>query len=179
MPDLPQFGVLPDAYLVPDLLVPGLKLVFCGTALGRRSARDRAYYAHPNNLFWRTLHEVGLTPTRFVPGEYTRLLEHGIGLTDLAKRHFGNDADLPGDAFDATALAQKIATYAPGMVAFTSKKAASGFLGRPTGKIPLGEQQERIGETRLFVLSSPSGSARGRWDRTVWEELVRAIERPG
>ena len=175
MSQLPSSGLLPDAHLVPDLLKPGLKLVFCGTALGRRSAQDRAYYAHPNNLFWPTLHEVGLTPTRFAPSDYPRLLEHGIGLTDLAKRHFGNDAELPSDAFDAAALAEKIAAYAPAMLAFTSKKAASGFLGRPTGKIALGEQEERIGGTRLFVLPSPSGSARGRWDRSLWERLARAV----
>ncbi|MBN8832587.1 MAG: mismatch-specific DNA-glycosylase [Sphingomonadales bacterium] len=175
MSELPSFGLLPEAHLVPDLLAPGLKLVFCGTALGRRSAQDRAYYAHPNNLFWRTLHEVGLTPTRFAPDDYARLLDHGIGLTDLAKRHFGNDAQLPGDAFDAAALAEKIEAHAPAMLAFTSKKAASGFLGRPTGKIALGEQEEKIGATRLFVLPSPSGAARGRWDRALWERLARAV----
>ena len=168
-------GLLPEDHLVADLLAPGLKLIFCGTALGRRSAQERAYYAHPNNLFWRTLHEVGLTPARIAPTDYAHLLEQGIGLTDMAKRHFGNDVDLPADAFDAAGFAQKIAFHAPAMVAFTSKKAASAFLGRPTGRIALGEQAERIGATRLFVLCSPSGAARGRWHRAVWEELARAV----
>lgn len=169
---LPRSGTLPDAHLVPDLLAPGLRLVFCGTALGRRSAQERAYYAHPNNLFWRTLHEVGLTPERIAPQDYARLLDHGIGLTDLAKRHFGNDDELPADAFDREALRAKILLHAPAMLAFTSKKGASGFLGRPTGQIALGLQPERVGATRLFVLPSPSGAARGRWDRGVWEELA-------
>ena len=39
----------------------------------------------PGNRFWRTLHEVGLTPTELRPDEYARLLNHGIGLTDLAR----------------------------------------------------------------------------------------------
>lgn len=173
MPDLPQFGLLPDAHLVPDLLAPGLRLVFCGTALGRRSARERAYYAHPGNLFWRALHETGLTPERIAPRDYARLLEHRIGLTDLAKRHFGNDVALPADAFDVAALREKIERHRPVMLAFTSKTGAGAFLGRPTGRIALGPQEERIGETTLFVLPSPSGSARAYWDRSVWEELAR------
>ncbi|MBO9575255.1 MAG: mismatch-specific DNA-glycosylase [Sphingobium sp.] len=175
MPRLPRSGLLPDTHAVPDLLMPGLRLVFCGTALGRRSAEERAYYAHPNNLFWRTLHEVGLTPERFAPRDYERLLEHGIGLTDLAKRHFGNDAELPADAFDVEALRAKILDHAPGVLAFTSKTGASGVLGRPTGRIALGLQPERNGKTRLFVLPSPSGTARGYWDRSVWEVLAATV----
>ncbi len=175
MASLSRSGLLPDGHAVPDLLVPSLKLVFCGTALGRRSAEQRAYYAHPNNLFWRILHEVGLTPERIAPRDYARLLDHGVGLTDLAKRHFGNDDELPADALDAEALRTKIMDFAPAMLAFTSKKGASIFLGRPTGRISLGLQPERIGDTRLFVLPSPSGTARGYWDGTVWSALAKEI----
>ena len=177
MSQLSRSGLLPDTHEVPDLLVPGLRLVFCGTALGRRSAEARAYYANPTNLFWRTLHEVGLTPERIAPRDYAQLLEHGIGLTDLAKRHFGNDDELPGDVLDAAALRAKIVAFAPDVLAFTSKKGASVFLGRPTGKIALGLQEERVGETRLFVLPSPSGAARGYWDRAVWDALAAEVER--
>jgi len=179
MSSLPRSGALPSSHAVPDLLAPGLRLVLCGTALGRRSAQARAYYAHPANLFWRTLHEVGLTPERFAPGDYPRLLAYGIGLTDLAKRHFGNDAELPADAFDRAALEAKIHQFAPAILAFTSKRGASGYLGRPTGRIALGLQPETVGATRLFVLPSPSGAARGHWDRAVWAELaalVRALD---
>jgi len=172
MPDLPRYGLLPDSHAVPDLLAPGLKLVFCGTALGRRSAQARAYYAHPNNLFWKALHAAGLTPEQFAPEDYPRLLDHGIGLTDLAKRHFGNDAQLPGDAFDVAGLREKIAAAGPRLLAFTSKTGASAFLGRPTGRIALGEQGETIGRTRLFVLPSPSGAARGYWDMAPWLQLA-------
>src|SRR5688572_21685403 len=95
MSSLARSGALPDSHLVPDLLALGLRLVFCGTALGRKSAEARAYYANPTNMFWRTLHEVGLTPERLRPADYARLLEYGIGLTDLSKQHFGNDVELP------------------------------------------------------------------------------------
>jgi TDG/mug DNA glycosylase family protein len=175
MPSLPRSGLLPEHHLVPDLLAPGLRLVFCGTALGRKSAEQRAYYANPTNLFWRTLHEVGLTPERMAPTDYARLLAHGIGLTDLAKHHFGNDAELPGEALDREALREKILLYRPAILAFTSKTGASHFLDRPTGRIALGEQSERIGKTRLFVLPSPSGSGRRYWDIAVWEDLAALV----
>lgn len=171
----PRSGLLPESHAVPDLLVPGLALVFCGTALGRKSAEAQAYYANPTNLFWRTVHDVGLTPERLRPGEYKRLLDHGIGLTDLAKRHFGNDGELPADAFDPGALREKMMRYRPAILAFTSKTGASAFLDLPTGRIALGEQRESIGETRLFVLPSPSGSARRYWDIAQWETLAGLV----
>ena len=159
---------MPDPIL-PDLLRPGLDLVFCGTAAGRRSAEQAAYYAHPGNLFWRALHAVALTPRLFAPGEYPQLPALGIGLTDLAKHHIGNDDELPRDAFDAAALRERIERHAPRVLAFTSKAAARAALGHTTG---YGLQEERYEQTQLFVLPSPSGQARGHWDLAPWHALA-------
>ncbi|MDG2536069.1 mismatch-specific DNA-glycosylase [Dyella jiangningensis] len=158
--------------ILPDLLQPGLQLVFCGTAAGRRSAQEGAYYAHPGNLFWRALHAVQLTPRLFAPAEYPLLPALGIGLTDLAKHHMGNDDELPRDAFDIEALRRRIARHAPGVLAFTSKAAARAALGRPAD---YGLQAERFGATRLFVLPSPSGQARGHWDVAPWHALAKLV----
>ncbi|HZX70634.1 MAG TPA: mismatch-specific DNA-glycosylase [Rhodanobacter sp.] len=156
--------------VLSDLLRPGLDLVFCGTAAGKRSAAERAYYAHPGNLFWRALHDAGLTPHQLTPSEFPHLLEYGIGLTDLAKRHAGNDNELPRDAFDVSALLGKIERYAPRLLAFTSKNAARTALGHAVG---YGLQIETFGNTRLFVLPSPSGQARGHWDLAPWLALAK------
>ncbi len=176
-PLLDKFGALPDTHRVPDILAPGLKVVFCGTAMGRKSAEQKAYYANPGNFFWRTLHATGLTPQPIEPHDYLRLLDYGLGATDLSKGHYGNDAELPADAFDVAALRQKIETFRPQVLAFTSKTGASAFLGRPTGTIPLGFQAETVGETRLSVLPSPSGQARIFWDQQVWQDLADAIKK--
>ncbi|HET6631959.1 MAG TPA: mismatch-specific DNA-glycosylase [Rhodanobacteraceae bacterium] len=159
----------PASAILPDLLQPGLRLVFCGTAPSRRSAAEGAYYAHPGNFFWRTLHDVGLTERRYAPAEYIALPMLGIGFTDLAKRHFGNDADLPSGAFDAAALRRKIARHAPRVLAFTSKNAAQAALGHA---VAYGLQDERIGSSELFVLPSPSGQARRFWNLSVWQALA-------
>ncbi len=85
--------------LIRDVLAPDLRVVFCGTALGTRSAQVGAYYAGRGNRFWSTLHEVGLTPVLLRPEEYTRVLDYGIGLTDICKTRSGSDAEVGGDAF--------------------------------------------------------------------------------
>ncbi|HEY9133599.1 MAG TPA: mismatch-specific DNA-glycosylase [Dyella sp.] len=155
--------------ILPDILEHGLSLVFCGTAPSKRSAAAGAYYAHPGNRFWSALHEAGLTPRRLAPDEFRLLPSFGMGLTDLAKRHAGNDDELPRDAFDATALIAKIEHWQPRILAFTSKAAARGALGKDCG---YGWCEHRIGNTRLFVLPSPSGQARGHWDIAPWRLLA-------
>ncbi len=161
-----------SSYLVPDLLAPNLKLVFCGTAPSTASAKAKAYYAKSGNRFWPTLHAAGLTSRRFAPGEYEQLIELGIGLTDLCKVHSGTDAQLPVDAFDKTAFAQKMMRYQPQTIAFTSKTAAQTWLGHP---VKYGLQAEQLGSSRLFVLTSPSGLATRFFDIEVWCALARHI----
>jgi TDG/mug DNA glycosylase family protein len=163
-----------ESHILPDVLRPGLKLVFCGTAASKRSAAEHAYYAHPGNLFWNALFEAGLTPRRLAPSEFPLLPEYGIGLTDLAKRHSGNDDELPHDAFDVPALITKIERYQPRVLAFTSKNAARAVLGRA---VHYGLQTEVIGTTQLFVLPSPSGQARGHWNLVPWETLSDCINK--
>jgi len=158
--------------LVPDLLAPGLKLVFCGTAPSRASAAAKAYYAKPGNKFWPTLHSTGITPRRFQPHEYPQLLPLGIGLTDLCKIHSGVDAELPEDAFDLDVFRQKMQRHAPRVIAFTSKNAAQNALGT---KVDYGLQETTLGRSQLFVLPSPSGLATRFFDPAIWQALSNHI----
>lgn len=158
--------------ILPDVLQSGLDLVFCGTAPSRISAAAGAYYANPGNYFWRTLPTAGLIPEALSAGEFKRLPEFGIGLTDLSKHHSGNDDQLPEDAFDVATLRRKIAHYRPVNLAFTSKNAARAALGDIVG---YGLQTACWGTTRLWVLPSPSGQARRFWDITPWQALAADI----
>jgi len=159
--------------ILPDLLAPGLDLVLCGTAPSRISKRVGAYYATQGNLFWPTLHAVGLTPRLLAPTEYPDMLALRIGLTDLNKTEWGSDAELSAAAFDVAGLRAKLARCAPAAVAFTSKTAGSRFFGKPVG---YGRQAEP-GLADLpagivwFVLASPSGRARSHWTPAPWREL--------
>jgi TDG/mug DNA glycosylase family protein len=155
--------------LVADVLETDLDVVFCGTALSAASFERRAYYAKPGNRFWPTLHKVGLTPRQLNPQEFPIVTEFGIGLTDVCKSAWGQDADLRADDFDPGALREKIEQFAPRFLAFTSKRAAREYLGRNPD---YGDQPETIGATRIFVLPSTSGLATRFWDESYWRELA-------
>jgi len=160
--------------VLPDLLAPGLRTVFCGSAVGAASARLGAPYAGPGNKFWPMLAETGLTPHRFAPREWRALLDLGIGLTDLNKTQSGSDASLSAAADDPNALVRKIRTHRPRRVAFTAKRPAAAFLRHVSGRteIDYGPQPEKIGETEFFVLPSPSGLAIRFWDPSWWHRLA-------
>src|ERR1700722_18923940 len=164
-------------HVLPDHMKPGLKLVFCGTAAGRQSALQKAYYANKQNKFWRTLYEIGLTPHLFEPKEYPDLWRLGIGLTDIAKYAYGMDHQLPkgslgGEA--AKALRARILKIAPRTLAFTSLTAGRAVMGK---KAPVGEQKEQIGTTRIWILPSPSPLAANHWVIAPWRALARKIKK--
>jgi len=156
--------------ILPDLLAPNLDIVFCGTAVGAESARRRAYYAGPGNAFWPTLYRCGLTDYQLLPEDYARLLDFGIGLTDLAKEISGNDDILTKSHFNIDRLKANIRKCQPRIIAFTGKRAAQEYLGR---RVEYGRQSETEGETILFVLTSPSGAACRYWSERPWRQLAQ------
>ncbi len=158
--------------VLPDVLAPGLRIVFCGTAAGTVSARQGAYYAHPQNKFWRTLCEVGLTTGLMKAGDFRALPAFGLGLTDLAKHVSGMDRQLPSESLGPEAQANlrvKIEAFQPKFLAFTSLAAGRRVLGR---QAMFGDSGARIGATRVWVLPSPSPAAHWNWDGSWWRLLA-------
>jgi TDG/mug DNA glycosylase family protein len=154
-----------------------LRVVFCGTAAGPTSARLGQYYARPGNRFWPTLHRVGLTPVQLASADYARVLDYGIGLTDVVKFASGVDRDLDPEHLGElarAALQERILAVAPRFLAFTSKRAALAGLGEIEG---YGLQRRTLAETRLWVLPSPSGAAVRWWDERPWRTLAEAVRR--
>jgi TDG/mug DNA glycosylase family protein len=168
------------AHVLTDLLKPGLRIVFCGTAAGNVSAARGAYYAHPQNRFWSALHAFGLTPRTLKPEDYPELSQWGLGLTDIAKHVSGLDRELPAGALGreaCSALEAKIIAAEPQWLAFTSLNAGRRYLGRVAG---FGEQPERIGRTRLWLLPSPSPTAGWNWERNAhWWRMLADETRVG
>ena len=164
-------------HVLPERLKPGLKLVFCGTAAGQQSALKKAYYANKQNKFWRTLHEVKLTPHLFMPENYPDLLDLGIGLTDIAKFVYGMDHQLPKDSLGrdaAESLRTRILRFRPRHLAFTSLNAGRAVMGKAA---VAGRQEDKIGETTVWILPSPSPLADNHWDIAPWRDLARAIKK--
>ncbi len=159
--------------MLPDLLKDNLSVVFCGTAAGTKSAQAKAYYAGPGNKFWKTLHEIGLTPTQLCPADFGQLLDHGLGLTDLVKCRAGADSTLSSPDFDLARFRSQILKHAPAFVCFNGKKAAHAYFGRQT--VSYGLATETVGRTRLFVAPSTSGAANAYWDVSYWHALARLM----
>jgi TDG/mug DNA glycosylase family protein len=163
--------------VLPDVLKQGLRVVFCGTAPGARSATLGAYYAGPGNKFWPTLHAIGLTPRRLQPPEFRSVLAYGLGLTDLAKFSSGADSSLKRSDFSAPMLRARIARYQPAVLAFTSKRTAREYFGHA---VDYGLHEARIAQTLIFTLSSPSGLASGHWQHgRYWHELAALLRSRG
>jgi TDG/mug DNA glycosylase family protein len=110
---------------VPDVLAPGVKLVFCGINPGHRSARAGAAFANPRNDFWRLLHAAGFTPRQLEPTEQAELLGYGSGLTNAARRTTRGSGDLRAADFAGARerLEQIAAGLRPRVIAFVGKAA--------------------------------------------------------
>lgn len=162
---------------LPDVLVPGLDVVFTGTAASRRSAALGAYYAHPGNRFWQTLFDTGITPRLYSPHEYASLIHFGIGFTDMAKRASGMDHEIDPVQFDVSRFEGEMRRCRPRAIAFTSKKAASVWAGVPVSRLAFGQQPRRPDFPEVFVLTSPSGAARRTWTIEPWAALAAFLGR--
>lgn len=169
----------PPESALPDVLGPGLRVLFCGINPGLVSAAARAHFANPRNDFWRLLHAAGFTRRLLTPAEQFDLLRDGIGVTNAAPRTTPGSGDLRKADFAGAAerLERLAATLDPAWIGFVGKEAYRGAFGeRPQ----LGEQSRRLADTRLFVLpsTSPANAAvpwdeRLRWFREL-AELSRA-----
>jgi len=153
---------------VPDVVAPGVRVVFCGINPGRVSAAAGAHFANPRNDFWRLLHAAGFTPRLFDPQEQHKLLEVGIGLTNAARRTTRGSGDLRKADFAGAAerLDEIARTISPRAIAFVGKTAYKGAFGE---RAEHGLQERKLGEAALFVLpsTSPANAA------VSWEERLR------
>ena len=160
---------------LPDYLQPHLRLVIIGFNPGTRSAAIGHYYAGRGNVFWPLLAEAELVPEPLTYADDARVLEFGIGLTDLVKRSTPSSADLttPEAHAGARDLEHKLLTYAPRVVCFNGKGVYAWYS--KTRTVSLGPQIPRIGTSRVFVV--PSTSARnGRISRDEKARYFRALQ---
>jgi TDG/mug DNA glycosylase family protein len=162
----------PPESAIPDVLAPGLRVLFCGINPGRVSAAAGAHFANPRNDFWRLLYAAGFTPRPLTPAEQFHLLDYGIGVTNAAARTTPGSGDLRRADFAGAAerLEELAHTLRPRWIGFVGKEAYRGtFNDRPA----LGEQERRLANTRLFVLpsTSPANAA------VPWDERLRWFER--
>ncbi len=142
---------------LPDVVGPGLDVLFCGINPSLLSAERGHHFARPGNRFWPALHLAGLTPRRLTPAEDGELLRHGLGVSHKVDPPPPTAAELtPAELrAGAAALADRVARYRPRTLAVLGITAWRLASGRP--KATLGLQPERVGGARTFAVPNPSG----------------------
>ena len=142
---------------VPDLIAPGLRVLFCGINPGLYSGATGHHFARPGNRFWPTLHAAGFTDRLLHPSEERELLARGYGITNLVARATATAAELTADELAAggARLRAKVEQYRPRVLAVLGISAYRLAFNQP--RAALGPQAETIGATRLHILPNPSG----------------------
>jgi TDG/mug DNA glycosylase family protein len=142
---------------VPDLVAPGLRVLFCGINPGLYSAATRHHFARPGNRFWPALRDAGFTDRLLRPWEERRLLQVGLGVTNLVARAPAAADELTRDELrnGRRRLAAKVRRYRPRCVAVLGIGAFRTAFERP--RAVAGLQVERLGGSAVWVLPNPSG----------------------
>lgn len=156
----PNLSLITPAQPLPDVLGPGLEVVFCGINPGVDAAASGHHFVGRGNRFWRVLHLAGFTQQQMAPEDDGSLLELGYGLTSAVGRPTNRADELLADEFtDASAtLLAKVQRCGPLHLAFLGKAAYVSITGKKL--IEWGEQEERFGGARVWVLPNPSGRNR-------------------
>lgn len=148
---------------VPDLLGPGVKLLFVGINPGLWTAATQTHFAHPVNRFYPALHRAGIVDRAIDPAagmtddDRDYLRGRGIGITNLVRRATVRASELDRDELRAGGqeLERLVAEHRPRVVAvagITAYRTAFGLRRAVPGRQP-----EPLGGADLWVVPNPSG----------------------
>lgn len=161
---------------VPDVVGPGLRVLFCGINPGLLTAETGHHFARPGNRFWPVLHRSGFTPRRFAPAEQHLLPELGLGITNVVARPSARADELTAEEYreGGTLLTARVTRLAPrwlAVVGITAYRAAFGER-----RAVVGPQERTVGGARVWVLPNPSGLNAHLSVETMAEEYGRLRE---
>jgi TDG/mug DNA glycosylase family protein len=154
---------------IEDVIAPGLRVLFCGINPGLYSGATGCHFARPGNRFWPALHNSGFTPRLLAPAEQDKLLELGLGVTNVVARATARADELTQTELRAggVELVRKVAKYQPRWLAVVGITAYRTAFGHP--KATAGRQLEHLGRTRVWLLPNPSG-LNAHWTPTMLTE---------
>ncbi|MFG3054478.1 G/U mismatch-specific DNA glycosylase [Kitasatospora sp. NPDC048239] len=164
---------------IPDVVAPGLRVLFCGINPGLWSGATGHHFARPGNRFWPALHRSGFTPRQLRPDEQGELLDLGLGITNVAPRATAKADELTADELRAggAALTERVLRLRPQVLAVLGIGAYRTAFGRRGAAI--GRQEEGLGDTEVWVLPNPSGLNAHYTPASLAEEFRRLREAVG
>lgn len=147
--------------LIPlrDIIKPNLKILFVGVSPGKLSANAGHYFAGPSNVFWKLLHESGLTAKRLTPEEDWNMLKYKLGLTDIVKKPTTTTTELKANCSmkNTLRLNRAINSFNPKIVAFVGK-CSFRIYSQNQSKLEYGLQYN-FNNVRMYLLPSSSGQS--------------------
>ena len=164
---------------IPDVIAPGLRVLFSGINPGLYSAATGHHFARPGNRFWPALHRSGFTPRQFRPDEQEQLLGLGLGITNVVARATARADELTARELrdggqELLAKAVRLRPHWLAVVGVTAYRTAFG-----QARAAVGPQELTAGETRLWVLPNPSGLNAHWTPQTLAEAFARLREATG
>lgn len=142
---------------VPDLIAPGLRVLFCGINPGLYSAWARHHFARPGNRFWPALFAAGFSERLLRPQEENQLLQSGYGITNLVERATVGSQELSEEELKqgGKILEKKVSDFRPRAVAILGVTAYRIAFGKRHAT--MGPQPDGLSESLVWVLPNPSG----------------------
>lgn len=142
---------------VPDVVAPGLLVLFCGINPGLYSGATGHHFARPGNRFYGALHASGFTERRLQPDDEDELLAAGVGITNLVNRATASAREVTAAELRAGAgrLRTEVRRLGPRSLAFLGLGAYRSAFGRPRAQV--GRQPDVIGDALVWLLPNPSG----------------------
>ena len=142
---------------VRDVIAPDLRVLFCGINPGLYTAAVGHHFARPGNRFWPALYAAGFTDRLLSPFEERELLKSGYGITNVVPRTTASADLLTKEEIIAGGerLRAKVVRYRPRVLAVLGVGAYRTAFNQP--KATVGRQEDRMGDTILWVLPNPSG----------------------
>jgi double-stranded uracil-DNA glycosylase len=142
---------------VHDVIAHDLRVLFCGINPGLYTAAVGHHFARPGNRFWPALYAAGFTDHLLSPFEERELLKSGYGITNVVQRATVSADQLTKEEIMAGGerLRTKVLRYRPRILAVLGLGAYRTAFNQP--KALVGRQEERIGDTVIWVLPNPSG----------------------
>ena len=164
----------------PDLVEPGVRLLFVGINPGLWTAATGTPFARPGNRFWPALVKAGILPrlpaySEPLGDDDRRLIfDAGVGVSNLVARATARADELSRDELreGAAALVDRVAAWSPRAVAVVGLTAYRQGFGRP--KAAAGRQDEAIAGVPTWVLPNPSGLSA----HDTVDSLARAYAEP-
>jgi len=148
---------------VPDLVAPGIRLLFVGINPGLWTAATQTHFCHPSNRFYPALRRAGLFDVDFdadvgmTDSQRAAFLARGMGITNLVARATARASEIAADELreGSERLLTTVDILAPAVVAIAGVTAYRTAFDRPGAAV--GHQPLGLSGIETWVVPNPSG----------------------